>query len=326
MHKKLVNEAILEVSFRTEGPILIKAGESGGLDPSLPSMEFVRTRGQVFLPGSSLKGVIRSHGERIVRTLQAESSDGKGACNPLARQTSCSDRLERLDKLYRLNQVDKISQLDQLERDPLDRKKGLTSKEKHKKSCFICRMFGNTVIASRILFADAMPEDASKIRLEERNGVAIDRIFGSVAHGPFNYEVVTEGSFRTMIVLKNFTLSQFTLLGLTLRDIGQGRVPIGFGKSRGLGRVSVEWKRLEVRYPLAVIKGQSETTHLQGVGKLAGEEGYGFPANDEVSLPAGMTLQDDGWGTLHLVAEGSDAVQALFRETVPRWREEVMSG
>jgi len=303
MHKKLVNEAILEVSFRTEGPILIKAGESGGLDPSLPSMEFVRTRGQVFLPGSSLKGVIRSHGERIMRSLQAEVGDGKGACNPLARKISCSDRLE-----------------------PLDRKNGLTSKEKHQKSCFICRMFGNTVIASRILFADAMPEDASKIRLEERNGVAIDRVFGSVAHGPFNYEVVTEGSFKTSIVIKNFTLSQFTLLGLTLRDISQGRVPIGFGKSRGLGRVSVEWKRLEVRYPLAVIKGQSDTTHLQGVGSLAGEEGYGFPANDEVSLPEGMTLEDDGWGTLHLVAEGSDAVQALFRECVPRWKEEVMSG
>lgn len=300
MHKKLVNEAILDLSFSADGPILIKAGESGGLDPTLPDMEFVRTRGQVFIPGSSLKGVIRSHSERIVRSLQPLEASGidnrKGTCDPLHRRNSCSTQLER--------------------------QRGLNSKDKYVQSCFICRLFGNTVIASRIRFTDAMPSTA--VRLEERNGVAIDRIFGAVAVGPFNYEVVTEGTFKTRILLKNFTLSQFALLGLTLRDIVQGRVAIGFGKSRGLGRVKLAWERLELRYPLAALKQQTDSSTFYGVGSLANEAGYGFSLNDQVPLPVGMQASDDGWGSLHLIAEGDKQVQELFKATIPRWREEVI--
>jgi CRISPR-associated RAMP protein (TIGR02581 family) len=311
MHKKLVNEAILELSFSADGPILIKAGESGGLDPTLPDMEFVRTRGQVFIPGSSLKGVIRSHSERIVRSLHPLEASGignrKGTCDPLDGKKSCSKQLERLEK-----------------REEREGQRRLNSKEKYAKSCFICRLFGNTFIASRIRFTDAMPTTA--VRLEERNGVAIDRIFGAVAFGPFNYEVVTEGTFKTRILLKNFTLSQFALLGLALRDIAQGRVAIGFGKSRGLGRVKLAWERLELRYPLAAFKQQTDSSTFYGVGSLANEAGYGFPSNDQVPLPIGMQASDDGWGSLHLITEGDQNVQELFKATIPCWREEVIDG
>ena len=44
-----------------DGPILIKAGDTGAVDPTRPDMEFVRAwyNGQetVYLPGSSLKGM-----------------------------------------------------------------------------------------------------------------------------------------------------------------------------------------------------------------------------------------------------------------------------
>ena len=43
MHKRLFNEAILELTIHPDGPILVKAGESGA-DPTRPAMEFVRTR------------------------------------------------------------------------------------------------------------------------------------------------------------------------------------------------------------------------------------------------------------------------------------------
>ncbi len=60
MHKRLLNEAILSIAIEPHGPILIKAGDKGA-DPTLPDMEFVRTNGTPYLPGSSLKGVIRAH-------------------------------------------------------------------------------------------------------------------------------------------------------------------------------------------------------------------------------------------------------------------------
>ncbi|MBA3947480.1 MAG: hypothetical protein H0X37_23340 [Herpetosiphonaceae bacterium] len=302
MHKQLVNEAILELAIRPNGPILIKAGETGGLDPTHPDMEFVRTLDQVFIPGSSLKGVVRAHCERIVRSLQTGARDGRGACDPLNRRAACGERIER--------------------------ERVAASEQKYGQSCFICRLFGNTVVSSRIRFTDALPVD--KVLIEERNGVAIDRIFGSVAVGPFNYEVVTRGTFLTSISFKNFTLSQLAVVGLALRDLGEGRIGLGFAKSRGMGRVTIDWRKLELRYPLAGLKQpQATPVDLWGVGRLAGDaasQAYGFPPNDSAQLPSDLHFEDDGWGTLQAVAEGSEQVQAVFRAALGRWREEMTRG
>jgi CRISPR-associated RAMP protein (TIGR02581 family) len=302
--KQLLNEAILDLAIEPNGPILIKAGESGGLDPTHPDMEFVRTNNQVLIPGSSLKGVVRAHAERIVRSLQPNTAprDGRSACDPLNRNQSCGFRLER---------------------------ERLASHEKYRQSCAICRLFGSTVVAGRVRFADALPVGEAP-RIEERNGVAIDRVYGSVAVGPFNYEVVTKAVFKTRIMFRNITLPQLALIGLALRDLGEGRVGLGFGKSRGLGRVTVDWGRLELRYPLATFKRPTPPADvLLGVGELYQAEpsvSYDFPAGDRAPLPAGMRFDDDGWGTLQAVAEGSEQVQAVFRAATARWREEVGRG
>src|SRR5262245_3637344 len=77
MHKATFLEGTLQMTIRPDGPVLVKAGESGGGDPTLPDMEFVRTfRGgapQVYIPGPSLKGVVRAQAERICRSLDAEA-------------------------------------------------------------------------------------------------------------------------------------------------------------------------------------------------------------------------------------------------------------
>jgi CRISPR-associated RAMP protein (TIGR02581 family) len=302
--KQLLNEVILDLAIEPAGPILIKAGESGGLDPTHPDMEFVRTNNQVLLPGSSLKGVVRAHAERIVRSLEpgAAPRDGSGACDPLRRDMSCGFRLER---------------------------ERLESHQKYSQSCMICRLFGSTVVAGRVRFADALPF-GDPPRIEERNGVAIDRVYGSVAVGPFNYEVVTKAVFRTRIMFRNITLPQLALVGLALRDLGEGRVGLGFGKSRGLGRVSIGWGRLELRYPLATFKRTvPPIDQLLGVGELYQAEAgvdYGFPNSDRTELPAPLRFEDDGWGTLQAVAEGSEQVQSVFRAVTARWREEVGRG
>lgn len=313
MHKQLFNEAVLELGIRANGPLLIKAGETGGLDPTRPDMEWVRTNDQVVIPGSSLKGVLRAHSERIIRSLQAGNADGRGACDPLKRGESCSDRLER-------------QQLD--------------GHAVYQQSCFVCRLFGNTSVASRVRFADALPttrqqsdaqlsntQRTDEIKIEERNGVAIDRVYGSVAVGPFNYEVVARGVFRTRILFKNFTLAQLAVVGLALRDLGEGRIGIGFGKSRGLGRVAVDWGQLTIRYPLANLRReQPPADTLLGAGELAGTAArnlYGLPHNDRIALPGGARFERDEWSGFQLVAEGQDNVQAIFRAAVDRLRVEV---
>lgn len=305
MHKILANEAILDLAIVCDNsPILIKSGETGGLDPTHPDMEFIRMGGQIFLPGSSLKGVIRAQSERIVRLLQPETpKEGKGACDPLNRAISCGFRLERESR---------------------------RSHEQYRESCFICRLFGSTVVASRVRFADALPK--GELTIEERNGVAIDRVYGSVAVGPFNYEVVTKGTFTTKIVFKNFTLAQFALVGLALRDIHEGYVRLGFAKSRGMGRVTVNWDKLTIRYPMHTLRGRDDiqATDLCGAGKLIGsmigEYGDAFPSDDSVTLPADLKFEDDGWSGWQMEAQGKDQVIDVFKATISRWKQEVGRG
>ena len=82
MHKRIVNQATIEITISPVGPLLIKASDQGA-DPTKPDMEFVETYHaggrSVYLPGSSLKGAIRAHCERIVRTLEGNVT----TCDPL---------------------------------------------------------------------------------------------------------------------------------------------------------------------------------------------------------------------------------------------------
>jgi len=307
MHKRLINEAVLELTIEPVGPILIKAGKTGA-DPTRPDMEFVRTwkdgKPVVYLPGPSLKGVLRAHCERIARTVKREGQ--QLACDPLHKNKSCSKLLEN---------------------------KNLTGPEAFTRSCFICQIFGNTSMAGHLRPADAYPADPDAVRVEERDGVAIDRVFGSVAVGPFQLEVVTEAQFETRLHLKNFSLAQLGLLALALRDLKLGRVGVGFGKSRGLGQVTLNFDRLVIRYPMAEIDDEmvqmpgrdpvSTVKQLAGVGLfLTDNADYGYPAGaaEKIDLPDGLKMTPSDWGEVELEISDQDNIEALWRACVPAWR------
>ena len=307
MHKYLINEAQISLTIEPGGPLLIKAGDTGA-DPTRPDMEFVRTyhpNGEraVYLPGSSLKGVIRAHCERIVRSL-----DEQKVCNPLEEGKSCVGR----KKL----------------------KAETAGDEAYRQSCFICQMFGNTVLAGHLRTADAYPVDPAAVRTEQRDGVAIDRVFGSVAVGPFQLEVVTSGAFQAKLSLHNFSLAQLGLIGLTLRDLKLGRVAIGFGKSRGLGRVKLNFDSLTIRYPTCEVTNGDVTllnqryhfprAQLAGIGHFPDLQAYSYPVGqgEQVALPSGLQFGelDNGWGEAGLAVQG-DQVEEIWRACMPAWRE-----
>jgi CRISPR/Cas system CSM-associated protein Csm3 (group 7 of RAMP superfamily) len=275
-------------------------------------MEFVETYHaggrSIYLPGSSLKGAIRAHSERIVRTVGRDKRPTNGnalwASNPL--------------------NLDELKYLDSLS-DP---------KDIYRLSSFTDQMFGNTSIASRVRIEDAYPVDPKQLKVEERNGVAIDRVFGSVAVGPFNYQVCTSGEFRTKIHLKNFSLAQLGLIGLVLRDLNEGWFGLGFAKSRGLGMVEVKLNSAVVQYPGCVLENrqirtlgrqqQWSHTSLLGAGVfLENEERerYGFPADDVQQTPIAAESMELGFG-VQLSWQGSDetGVPDLFKWAVRSWR------
>lgn len=342
MHKATYLEGTLHLVIQPDGPILIKAGESGGADPTLPDMEFVRTRKggveQIYIPGPSLKGVVRAQAERICRSLDSEAGQRARlerrrnlgddqrvplADNPLGNGTTYGG----LDDMqYSSGRAIEAMQLEGKERTAIV----------YRRSSFVSQMFGHTSLAGRVRFADAYAADEPL--LEERNGVAIDRIYGSVAVGPFNYETAVSGNFVTKIDFKNVTLAQLGLLGLALRDLAEGRVGLGFGKSRGLGRVKIEFKRLDIYYPtceladgaLKLLNGRrvTEATNLTGLGGLCQDEtyrSYDFPSekDDTAPLPDGLTYLADEFLGVRLVAETDAQVRSIMRACIPAWRREI---
>lgn len=298
MHKRLVNELRLTFRIQPEGPLLIKSGKEAGADPTLLDMNFVRTThaelgNTIYLPGSSLKGAVRSYCEKIGRTV------GLDVCDPLSMKTSCGRKLERMAKTA-------------------------SGAEIYRELCPICRIFGHMVMASHIFFQDAYPPNADVLEEVEdtgtRDGVAIDRVSGAVAVGPFQLEVVTKGEFVTGLILRNFQLWQVGLLAVALRDVSEQRVPIGFAKSRGLGRVSLDYDRLEIDYPgqFAGNGGYDFDQFLYGVTAFVPAEEYGFQPEEPLPLPVAAEANRE-WGRVRLTFTGQKPIDALLKATVAPW-------
>ena len=311
MHKQLVNQCTIHLSLIAQGPILIKSGRQGA-DPTKADMEFVETfhngEASIYLPGSSLKGAIRAHAERIVRTV--------GSDRPTSQGIWANDSTGRNNQHLR-------------------NRSGGT--EVYRASSFTEQMFGNTALASRIRIDDAYPTEP--VVLEERNGVAIDRVLGSTTGSAlFNYQVCTSGRFDTHIHLKNFSLAQLGLLGLVLRDLNDGWFAIGFGKSRGLGNVNVKYHSAIVQYPGCDVDGdklymlgkpKSTPWHkkdLLGAGEFLGNNDYGFPVKDKCSnCPVSVHPTALGFG-VEMLWPQQHGVEDLFQKSVKQWKALVQQG
>jgi CRISPR/Cas system CSM-associated protein Csm3 (group 7 of RAMP superfamily) len=351
MHKATFLQGTLRLTIRPDGPILIKAGETGGGDPTLPDMQFVRTKyavsdgsgsqyaaGAIYLPGPSLKGVIRAHCERICRTLDGEELQRQrrerrrqfdeeekipeeARCIPLADNPLGDGTRYNQGLNMRYNSGQDIEAL-----------RNRSTAAVYRLSSFVAQLFGSTALAGRVRFADAYGKN---VVTEERNGVAIDRVYGSVAFGPFNYETVVRGEFPTRIDFKNVTLAHLGLLGLALRDLAEGRVALGFGKSRGLGRVTASFDSLDILYPTCVLEGSAlrligrdirlPAGHFGGVGAFGGDawRAYDFPAADIAPLPDGLNFQEEETMGVRLRAEGADQVKTIWKACMPAWKREI---
>lgn len=301
MLRQLVNECVIDLHIKPDGPLLIKSGLA---QVSGPDMAWVRVfrngKEEVYLPGSSLKGVLRSHAERIARTLNLSA-----ACDPFAkaheRLASCGSCFEDRNKR------------EPFKGEPIERKNRLVYRD----SCPICRLFGSTWYAGRLATADAYA-DGQAPEPVERDGVGIDRFTGGASRGAkFELEVITAGVFATTLHLRNFELWQAGLLGFVLEDLADGLLRIGMGKSRGLGKVRGEVRnvRLDFLGPKAPKPADGQLL-LRGVGSLFDNAAeYGMVAPDEVAVPFSGEVRERAIRTTVVFADNSFPWAAI----APRW-------
>ncbi len=186
------------------------------------------TQRRPYIPGSSFKGALRAHVERLVRLVEPEPplpGHGRGACNPVDRHEWCITA-EHMDTL----------------RDDPD----TLDDEVYRRSCRICQVFGSPWLASRVLVKDlclAEPELWFDRRYQVRHGVGIDRDSETAAHNIlYDYEAVPAGTeFEWEIVVENAHQERVEdgLVIWGLREFANGRVRLGGGRSRGLGWVTL---------------------------------------------------------------------------------------
>jgi CRISPR-associated RAMP protein (TIGR02581 family) len=308
MLKALVNEARLQLDITTMGPLLVKTGYATVIGADMAPVQTYRNgQEEVYLPGSSLKGVFRSHIEKVINSIQPQV-----ACNPLLKPNEQGDR-----QLYR----DFCgSQFD--DRDPPHRV--------YTGSCPTCRLFGSTEYAGRLAVQDAYLPDGftgTQKLIEHRDGVAIDRFTGGAAsRAKFDLETVTAGTtFTTVLHLCNFEIWQLGLLFVIIQDMEDELICIGSGRSRGLGKVKASISEGEEgSHPGGVVLGTTRMgqkrrepdNELWGLGRWLDKECgmYGTEHNDLLTLPTDIKHTPHGIRNLRIFRDA--ALEDLREQSV----------
>lgn len=183
------------------------------------------------IPGSSLRGALRSHAEKIARTMVTLNSKIDEeflkkcpACNPFANQdnalTSCSS-------LFREN-----------------KRKDSNGEIRDAQLCLACQLFGSPDKASRLYFSDAYLTDPAKVKIMDF--LAIDRFTGGGKVGAkFDAVVLWRPSFKVRIFMENIKEWHLGWLLLVLKDLNDGLVSFGFGQNKWFGKTKTENESLK---------------------------------------------------------------------------------
>lgn len=212
----------------------LRIGGSGqSAEPAAPDLPVIKdARERPFIPGSSLRGALRSHVERIVRTLEPESGQGKGACNPLEMSGEKDDHACVTDTLKKVWAKSPTA----------DEDANSLAQKVWDHSCRICRVFGSPWLASRVRLTDLVCLNGAQT--EVRDGVAINREKETVEN-KYDFETVPTGTrFALEIVAENLDEMERGLLWLGVEELRRGQILVGGFKGRGLGRVILEDERL----------------------------------------------------------------------------------
>jgi CRISPR-associated protein Csm3 len=207
----------LEGTLTTRTSLHIGAGGSG--DPLATDLPVVRdAEGRPYLPGASLKGLLRSSAEALYRGA------GRPVCDVVAGAPCVPHPVL---KAWR--------------EEPGATPRGVAERVWHA-SCPICRLFGSPALAGRARFPDLLLAGAAPV-FELRNGVGIDRDRGIAADGIlYDFEAVPPGTdFGLTVVIDNPTDADVGLLLYLFSGLDEGQLALGGKTSRGLGQVAIRW-------------------------------------------------------------------------------------
>jgi CRISPR/Cas system CSM-associated protein Csm3 (group 7 of RAMP superfamily) len=189
------------------------------------------------LPGASIRGVLRSHAERIARTIANQNSaDEDDFLSRLpAAYPQAGQRDQTADEQRRLVPLE--STASRLQRD-----EGMSEADREAPEYewfdLAERLFGTTYFGSRLMVEDAPLTIEAPPKVLDF--LAVDRFTGGGADGAkFDALVYWQPEFTLSLYLETPQPWEIGWLLVVLRDLIDGRLRFGFGSAKGFGAVNV---------------------------------------------------------------------------------------
>ncbi|MCG2738571.1 MAG: CRISPR-associated RAMP protein Csx7 [Thermoplasmatales archaeon] len=224
------NRYYISADIIMERPLHIGRGAS--LEPLGTDLPVIKTSdNNPYIPGSSIKGVLRAQFEKYLRAMDSQNIKLNGkklhACDIL-------DEKKRCISIEKRNSIEKEVNYE-CKKNPAKIYDEELTERIIKNSCTACRLFGSHEMASKVYIKDAFLEGS--IKTEIRDGVAIDRDTGTAKSGAkFDYEIVPAGAtFRFETILENTEPHEVGLFGLILKSWERGDIAVGGKTSAGMG-------------------------------------------------------------------------------------------
>lgn len=221
-----------DITLQFQGPMLVNdlaRSRRGGFDHT-PWKDNPRLEDAWILPGSSVRGVLRSQAERIARTLathkawQAQDPKQHFLERCPAGDPNNSRRadapLANSDCLLSANGISGEEVVRPIQLDLAD------------------QLFGSVRLGSRLIVEDGRL--ANQPPLKAMDFLAIDRFTGGGRDSAkFDALVLWKPSFQVRLRLDNPSAWELGWLLLTLRDLHDGLTTLGFGSAKGFGLAQI---------------------------------------------------------------------------------------
>lgn len=292
----------VEIHWHPVGPLMVKAGADGVAVDTLPLVAGREGGLSTLLPGSSIKGVLRGQAERIIRTLLDVPLPD--SLRPLERFLAQVRDVPLVDGVFgaagesaRGGVDDGLATSRVGDGDgPLPGLGALSVEDCHGTAC-ISRDAWSRVLAAPIEPPRGRKDSPLREALDAAGlrdwtaafHVAVDRWTGGAAdqllftvmepHGVAWEPIRLDLDFGRLPVHDH--RAAVMLILLLVRDLANGRLPLGYGVNRGLGSIAVGQVR---------ITGRGLPADLAPLARIDFEHG------DPAQLPAGLRASlDEAW-------------------------------
>jgi len=235
------NRLELDGTLTTVTALRISQGRS--MEPIGSDLPVVKDAlGKPLIPGSSFKGAMRSRLESFMRGVDPDL-----AANPTI-EAEWSITNERLNGKNGIKE-EVAQELQQLYPDEAQRRERVGQRDTVltrkilSETDLVSQLFGSPWLSSKLQLRDlAVVPDSWFGQYQERDGVAINRDTETAADGKlYDFQVVPAGTlFQFHAVVENAEEWELGLLMIGLHQFETEQIPLGGGRSRGLGVVKLE--------------------------------------------------------------------------------------